>query len=402
MKIAFSLVSLVLASTLTSNAAEPMVHSFDLTGARAVPFHVEFTSDLTGCAVVGTNGTVQSRNMQTGAILAEIASPADPQGGPLDPFGFAFIPPSGQIVVGGGTNLSVHDARTGAKTRSLEPAPSRIGSIQVSPDGHHVAARPGHATLAGLTFWNLPTGQRLRHLPTDCPPGAYNIRMRHGTGLPQVPAPEWMEPNGRNAFAPTGHRFFSVLEGADVDVWDLDQARCLGTWHPGPTRGRASAIVALDDHRVANSVNDHELRVIDPIANTKTILIAGHPIPGPTALEIRDLALSGDGRRLAVAGMRMKSRPAVMAPAGDVVYDVPLRGEVQVWDVATAKVLTTLQGRPTEKFVKVAVDHTGSRVAAVHNGVSIQANWTTATQQHYARNPTEPLRVTVWDLPGGN
>ncbi len=394
--------SLVLVSALTSKAAGPKVHSFDLTGARAVPFHVEFTSDLTGCAVVGTNGSVQSRNLQTGAILAEIAPAPQPPDSDLEPVLFAFIPTSGHVVVGGGTNLHVHDARTGAKLRTLEPAPSRIGSIQVSPDGHHVAARPGHATLAGLTFWNLTNGQTLRHLPTDRPPGAYNIRMRHGTGLPQVPAPQWMEHNGRNAFAPTGHRFFSVLEGADVDAWDLDQAKCLGTWHPGPTRGRASAIVALDDHRVAISINDHELRVIDPIANTKVLWIAGHPIPGPTALQIRDLALSGDGRRLAVAGMRMKSRPGVMAPAGDVVYDVPLHGEVQVWDVATAKVLTTLQGRPTEKFVKVAVDHTGSRVAAVHNGVSIKPNWTSAMQQSLSRTPTEPLRVTVWELPGGN
>ena len=143
---------------------------------------------------------------------------------------------------------------------------------------------------------------------------------------------------------------------------------------------------------------------LTPIASIAdgVVWIAGHPIKGPTAFEIRDLALSGDGRRLAVAGMRMKSRRGVMAPAGDMVYDVPLHGEVQIWDVASAKVLTTLRGRPTEMFVKVALNQTGDRVAAVHNGVSIQPNWTSAMQQSYARNPTEPLRVTVWDLPAGN
>lgn len=390
------------ASILVARAADPKVHSFDLAGARSVPFNVQFTSDLKGCAIAGTNETLQLREMQNGSILAEVpTTPEAPDAQPT-PIVFAFIPTSGQVVVGRAASLAVHDPRTGARLRPLEPAPHRIGSIQVSPDGLHAVANPVYLVPADLTFWNLTNGHALRHLPTDKPPGGYNSRTMPGPSMPAIPIPQWMGPQGLNTFASTGHRFFRVLEGSSVDAWDLDQAKCLGTWHPGPMRGHASAVVALDDHRVAVAVGDFELRVVDPIANTKVVWIAGNPIKVATAFHIRDLALSGDGRRLAVAGMRMKSRRGVMAPAGDMVYDVPLHGEVQLWDVASAKVLTTFRGRPTEMFVKVALNQTGDRIAAVHNGVSIRPNWTSAMQQAYSRNPTEPLRVTVWDLPGGN
>jgi len=396
-----SLGSILLAAFLTSNAADPKARSFDLTGARSLPFNVQFNPDLSGCAVVGTNGTVQSRDTTTGAILAEITpTPAMLDGNPA-PVVLAFIPGPSHIVIGSGTNLTVHDPRTGARIRSLEPAPSPITWIQVSPDGQRAVARPRELPNKGLTFWNLANGQTLKELPTDKPADANNIRMMPSASFPEIPAPEWMESQGHNAFAPVGRRFFTFVESAGVDVWDLDKAQCLGTWFPGPHRRTAPAIAALDDHRLAVVAGRHDLWVINPIARTRTVWIAGSPNPGPTALEIRDLALSGDGRRLALAGMRMSPRAGMMAAAGDKVYDVPLHGEVQLWDVATAKVLTTLRGGPTEKFVKVALDHTGNRVVAVHNGVSIKPKWNGAMQQSAAFKPGEPLRVTLWDLPAG-
>jgi len=122
-------------------------------------------------------------------------------------------------------------------------------------------------------------------------------------------------------------------------------------------------------------------------------------IRGP-GLEICSLAVSGDGRRLAVAGMRMGWRRSVFAPVGDGVYDVPLYGEVQVWDTVDAKLLRSFQGRPTEKFGNVALDESGQRVAAVTTGVAYHQNMTGTMQQGAERSPAGPLRVSVWDLPG--
>lgn len=393
-------VALFVVSTFRSQAAPPVARSVDLTGAGTIPFNVQFTQDLEICAVVGTNGTVESRETRTGAILHGFRpTPVQFEGQPA-PIVFAFNPGSDHLLVGHGTELTLHDPRTGAVVRHFQPPAHPISSLQISPDGHHALATLGQLQVKGLAFWNVTTGAMVTNRPAEMPPGACNVRLQPSPTMPKAPVPEWIEAAGVNAFSPSGKRLFTVLQVTGVDLWDLDQGQCLGTWSPGPFRAHPRAAVALDDHRVAVAVNDHELRVIDPIANTRTIWIAGNPVPGPTALEIRDIALSADGRRLALAGMRMHSRAGFMAAAGDRVFDVPGHGEVQIWDVTTARLLTTFKGRPHEKFVRVALNPSGSRAAAVHNGVFIKPSWTAAMQQSGAFRPTEPLRVTLWDVPG--
>jgi len=120
---------------------------------------------------------------------------------------------------------------------------------------------------------------------------------------------------------------------------------------------------------------------------------------GGPGLEICSLAVSGDGRRLAVAGMRMGWRRGVFAPAGDGVYDVPMYGEVQVWDAAGAKLLATFKGKSHEKFGNVALDKSGQLVAAVTTGVKYDKNMTGTMQQGMELRPTGLLRVSVWNVP---
>jgi hypothetical protein len=119
-------------------------------------------------------------------------------------------------------------------------------------------------------------------------------------------------------------------------------------------------------------------------------------------LEIRSLAAAGDGRRLAVAGMRMDKRPGAPLGAGgpgSFVYDVPSHGEVQVWDTVALKCVATIQGQSDEKFTLVALDETGRRIAAVTDGVAYNPGMTGAMQQSAELKPAPARWVYVWELP---
>ena len=78
------------ASILNARAADPKVHSFDLLGARSVPFNVQFTSDLKACAVAGTNETLQLREMENGRVLAEVPPTPEAPDAQSTPIVFAF------------------------------------------------------------------------------------------------------------------------------------------------------------------------------------------------------------------------------------------------------------------------------------------------------------------------
>jgi len=121
---------------------------------------------------------------------------------------------------------------------------------------------------------------------------------------------------------------------------------------------------------------------------------------GP-GLEIRSLGASGDGRRLAVAGMRMDKRRAFFGAGGSdsYVYDVPQHAEVEVWDVVAPQRLATIQGKADEKFSLVALDEAGRRIAAVTDGVDYNPGMTGAMQQGAEMKPASVRHVYVWELP---
>lgn len=131
----------------------------------------------------------------------------------------------------------------------------------------------------------------------------------------------------------------------------------------------------------------------------RSLLQKRQTLIGKPGLEIRSLAVSGDGRRLAVAGMRMAWRQGVFAPAGDGVYDVPVNAELQVWDAVEMRLLATIKGRPDEKFAQVALDETGGRVAAVTFGGTYYSKMSFAEQQGSEQAPASTRHAYLWELP---
>jgi hypothetical protein len=156
----------------------------------------------------------------------------------------------------------------------------------------------------------------------------------------------------------------------------------------------------LSDEKLAVVCNRSELIVFGLKTNATETLFGGLPSPGsPDSLEIRGLAISGNGQRLAVAGMRRAKRKGILG--GDGVFDVPRYGEVQVWDAVAMKPLATFVGKPSEKFAEVALDHSGQRVAAVTTGVHYNSSMFEAMQFSEEARPRGPRRVYLWQMPAG-
>ena len=185
-----------------------------------------------------------------------------------------------------------------------------------------------------------------------------------------------------------------------MDLWDLKSARAIRTFDPPVQPVRFQAFEFVSANRLVAVVNEFELQFLDLDTGTPTLLIdAARSIPGSPHFSLSALAVSADQRRIAVAGMRMSSRPGVFAPAGDAVFDVPVRGEVQIWDAESGKLLKTLAGRADEKFLRVALDPKGERVAAAAAGIRYRRNMSAAMQQSAELRPAQPVRISVWTSP---
>lgn len=162
---------------------------------------------------------------------------------------------------------------------------------------------------------------------------------------------------------------------------------------------RHGRIIEAPDDIVAVQSRERALQEILKQHPDWSLLQKQQTLIGNPGFEIRSLAVSGDGRRLAVAGMRMAWRKGVFAPAGDGVYDAPLHAELKVWDAVEMKLLVTIQGRSDEKFARVALNETGGRVAAVTTGVTYNSRMSRTEQQGQELAPASPRRVYVWELP---
>ena len=190
-----------------------------------------------------------------------------------------------------------------------------------------------------------------------------------------------------------------------VDLWDLKEGKWLSRFSGmnvpefrigSPSLGGVSTVAFLSNSNLA-LVCGGALAVLSVKTNLTTLAVTNAAATPKERLEIRTLAVSSDGTRLAIAGMRMASRPSL----GDTgtVFDVPQLGEVQVWNAMPLQLLKTIHGAPDEKFGNVAIDAAGKRVVAVTTGVQYTAKMTGPMQQSAEQSPPGPYRVTIWDVP---
>jgi hypothetical protein len=138
-----------------------------------------------------------------------------------------------------------------------------------------------------------------------------------------------------------------------VVVWDIEAGKWLSRFSGmdvpliriGAARyGNAISVAFLSTSNLV-AVCGGALAVLRVGADLTLLSVTSPAATTKDALEIRALGVSADGKRLAVAGMRMASRPGAWAAKGDVVFDVPQYGEIQVWDAVQLRLRLTIHGR---------------------------------------------------------
>jgi WD40 repeat protein len=214
-----------------------------------------------------------------------------------------------------------------------------------------------------------------------------------------------MSPGTSWAFSPDGN-FFAIGHLFSVDVWDLKMGKWLSRFTGmdvpefrigAVTFSGATTVAFLSNSNLA-VVCVGALGVLDAETNLSALVVKNPTGTPKERLEIRALAVSADGNRLAVAGMRMASRHSFGDPGAGPVFDVPEHGEIQVWEAFPLRLLVTIQGSADEKFSGVALDPTGNRVAAITTGVRYTPKMNNVMQQGAEHSPTGPYRVVAWDV----
>src|SRR5262245_32105603 len=159
---------LVITAVNFASAAQPLA-AFELPGNAYRVRTVAFSQDLKWLAAWRVPDQVEVWDLAKGTKAAAwTAGPAAKWA--LLPSGhgrsLALLRDDG-ILVATATNVAVHDLLSGKTEQTLEDSRPDLGQISVSPDGACVA---GVNPEGEFSFWSLPDGRRLTHLPTKRAP----------------------------------------------------------------------------------------------------------------------------------------------------------------------------------------------------------------------------------------
>lgn len=400
-------------------AVEPPVNSTPGTDIPTVSFELEgsthragamvFSPDLQWFAAWRLPDQLEVWNVAKASKATEwTAGPA----GPWSPLPgdhsrpLAFLDDR-RILVASATNVAIHDLLSGKTEQILDDSGPNMGQLSVSKDGRYVAGVTDHGEFS---FWSLPDGHLLPHLPTKRPAGDPINDPFNFSFMSRRTPPAYLCPGTDWEFSQDGNILANGRLCA-VDAWDLRTGKWLSRYSGedvpefrigGPSFGLATTVAFLSSSNLA-LICGGALAVLHVESSPFSLVVVTNPAGAGSKerLKIRALSVSADGTRLALAGMRMAWRRSDFNPGLGGVFDVSPRSEIQVWNTMQTRLLVAIRGRSDEKFSCVALDAAGKHVAAVTIGASytFSMEFDQAIKPGPTGNPLKPYRVVVWNLP---
>jgi len=200
---------------------------------------IAFSDDHTHLIIVGQDGKMELRNLQTGSLVRKI------QGKDHGMQAVAFRPGGKEFAVCGfPTTVSIYNASTGRMVRTLEAHGTSNRAIRYSPDGLllAVAGRTGM-----IRIWNAETGEVAYELPGDG---------RRVNAL---------------AFNATSTRLAVGGDGPNITLWNMGNGKRSSVLPERP--GKTFSLEFCGERLLASGESDNLIRFWDlelksPVANT--------------------------------------------------------------------------------------------------------------------------------------
>lgn len=355
--------------------------------------------------------------------------------------------PDGRYVAGGSLDKTVKlwDALTGEQLNTLNGHEGPVLAVAFSPDGNRLASA-GQRSSKGIEVkvWDVGTGAQTLGFAPQSEDEEWNCdiafspdgqRIVSGldssimvwnsfTGEEVLTLPGHRDLVRAAAFSPDGTSIASGSVDGTVKLWDATFQEAALTLHGQALR------FSPDGNQVVAARRDGIISIWDVASGKESLVLKGHNLSVTTATfspDGRQIASTGRGRTVKVAGSWASEDPFAVAFDGDFVSPTPLEtktwDELTLWNVATGIANFTLIGPDsTDGFVgPVEFSPNSERIAIVRRDHTVMvANAATGDevvtlQGHTARvycvkfspdshrivTGSEDKTIKVWDASTG-
>jgi WD40 repeat protein len=208
----------------------------------------------------------------------------------------AFSPDGTRVLSGGGGEVKLWDAATGALIRTFEGPSGGVSSVAFSPDGGRILSGSADKTIR---LWDAATGALIRTFEG------------HAGGV------------GSAAFSPDGTRVLSGSADKTIRLWDAATGALIRTFE-GHSDAVESVAFSPEGTRVLSGGEDHTIKLWDTATGALIRTFEGH------ATMVNAVAFSPDGAR-------------VVSGSGKSLSDDD--HSVKLWDATTGALIRTFEGR---------------------------------------------------------
>jgi WD40 repeat protein/serine/threonine protein kinase len=378
---------------------------------------ITFSPDGNWIVTGGEDRCTRQWNASSGELVKTLTT----HEGPVTSVCFS---PDGQLLCSAGLDIQVREFKTGRLVHRLQSNLGESGNwLNFSPDGKKLVAM-----CSGTVVFDVSQGENrvLNHGEQTCYAVAFSADGRSiVSGGPGHPARIWDSATGKMlraipvdegrcvAFSPDGLRIVSGGNGGALGLWNVADGSLVRRFK-GPVGYVRSAAFSPDGRRVAATDDEGNLlRLWDAATGTLLNEFTGH---APLSPRIYAMAFSPDGSRIATGGgdknvciwdpdskgpplQTLEHRAEVTAvtfsPDGKTVAGGGPELNVRLWEVATGRLLSTLEGEHRATVWAVAFSPDGKRIATGDEAGAILI-WNTANGRFLLK--IDSTQESVWGL----